>query len=57
MTGIRTDTVPACSEMPAPVEEVELAELLKVSVGTVVVLEVEFPIGVSVLLAVWETTC
>lgn len=58
MTGSRRETVPACSETPAPVGEVELAELLKVSVAMVVVLglEVEFPLAVGFVLF-WETTC
>lgn len=41
MTGTRKDKVPGCSETPAPVEVVELAELLKVPVAMVVVLALE----------------
>lgn len=50
--------MPGCSETPAPLAEVELAELLYVPVAMVVVLrlEVEFPPAVGSVLF-WETTC
>lgn len=41
VTGIRKEKVPACSEMPAPVVSVVLAELLLVSVAMVVALGLE----------------
>lgn len=57
-TGIRKETVPACSETPAPAGLVVLAELLWVSVAMVVVLglEVEFLHAVGFVMF-WETTC
>lgn len=58
MKGIRKEKVPGLSKTPAPVAEVELVELLWVSVATVVVvleLEVEFPEGVGTVLL--EITC
>lgn len=60
MTGSRREKIPACSETPAPVGLVELAEL-KVSVAMVVALRlepplVEFPPAVGSVVF-WETTC
>ena len=58
VTGIRKETVPACSETPALPGLVVLAGLLWASVAMVVALglEVEFPPAVGSVLF-WETTC
>lgn len=58
MTGIRKEMAPACSETPAPVGLVVLAEMLCMSVAMVVALglEVEFPPAVASVLF-WDTTC
>lgn len=55
ITGIRKGKVPGCRESPAPVGEVELAELLYVPVATVVVLRLEVEFAPVVLF--WESTC
>lgn len=57
MTGSRREKDPACSEMPAPVGEVVLVELLNVSVAMVVALRLELVELTPAVGAVefWET--